>query len=242
MSRIIRKNTCLISLLYILLFGTPALANVPVGAAIIINFPVIVYLSSFGAGLIAIVLIESLILKWNFQLTTICSIFLSLKINIFSSVLGALLTLGSSWGALFLLSMLIGAFLLSFFLFEIASKTDMLKKYPKLKLLIPANVAIISIATLFFCGVLMPYVFQGNEIIHTSLNTQLPSQFLTFLSMFSLIAIGFIATCISKCYYLVKFTEHKKGIISSTIKMNCLSYLSLIISTGYISYQMFTNV
>lgn len=228
------------SFILILLATSYAYANVPIGASVIINFPLIVYFSSYGLGLIAIILIESLILKKELQLrSALTSILLAGKINLFSFAIGLLIAISFSSGSILLASFLPGVFLFTFFSLKISKETQIFSKIPKPKLTFSVFYIAIGILTLYLCSVLMPYTFLKHGILNTEIITELPSVVVTVLSMFSLLFIGFIATCISEGYYLSRYTQRKDKIISSIIKMNAISYLALIGTTGYINFQKF---
>ncbi len=234
----------IIIIIFFTLISSPAYANVPIGAALVINYPAVVSLTTYGLGLLCVILIESLILRKWMKLSYFRSILLASEVNVFSTIIGALIVLAFNSGDFLMMLFLPAVIIFTHFGKKLYITTKNSLKYKDTKFIYPLFFiffTLLGALSIYLSLKLIPYQLIKYDSYDSII--QLPSTFITIVIMLLLIAEGFIITIITEGYYLSKRKNINTDLILPAIfQMNVFSYIVLLISTGFYQYQDFINI
>lgn len=213
-----------LAIVIIVTFSTVNLtyANVPIGGAAVMAFPLVSLLPTWGMSLIAAILIEMLVLKRKLDVKCLEAGKLSLYANLFSTLIGAMIAGAySSFIALLIFSVPASILLLKFFN-VIRGKTGFLRNFKKIKILGLLPFIAIGVIGLFLGGLLTPKLyrfFPGQE----------PSQSIKIISFCILLTLGYIITFLAEGFIIARCRSGKSNkIVAAVVSMNLISYAVLL--------------
>jgi hypothetical protein len=221
MLRKIMKKSFFISLFF-MVFTNSVFANEVVGAAIVLFFPLYATILSYGIALVLVILVEGFIIKKWLATTHRNALKISLKANLYSTIIGIGIGFIASLGILFFIGWIFLTFLFVRWLNYIVERTGYLKK-PKWVLIICC-----SIVGYFTVGVSMS-LENRIDILHLF---TIFRDIKTTIILSALFVFGFIISFVSESYVIIRMIkDNNPKVVPAVFRMNIVSYLILIVFT-----------
>ena len=201
-----------------------ALANVPIGAAILLAYPTLSYFVSPAIALIVAVTLESVIFSQITKYNLLKTIVLVFAANVLSSVIGLVIAMSYSSPEVFFFSSFLISWLLSRMFKLSCSKASMLPRLAK------SSFGIFEL-------LLIACYFLGTPLLaftdtHWRKTSSAPELYVTILCTVCLVMIGLLFTVVMEAYMIIKYRTHKnitvdKTTVKSVVIMNLFSYAVL---------------
>ncbi len=217
------KRLKFIALVTFFLFSIrqPAYANVPIGAAFVMAFPLLAIISSWGWALAAAVLIEGLILRRRLGLKYIEAFRASFLANLFSTLIGIGIGIAYSSSFAFLICWIPGTIILKRCFVSLAKSTGRFQNLAKRRIL-----CFITFLGVGFIGVLL-----GGLLLHWK--SSAPNFFMIIPISAILLILGFMITVITEGFIVARrFPQKQNDIIPAVVLMNLFSYSVLLLVMG----------
>lgn len=228
----INKVKILPLMLFFLFFiHKSAYANVPIGAALVMAFPLLSMFVSWGLALLAAILIEGLFLKKMLNLNYLAAYKASVLANAFSTLIGIGIAIAYSSSFAFLICWIPGAILLKRFFRFLTEKIRYLENFAKRKFF--SFVAFLGIGFLgmILGGLLLPWSHFGSALYRGKIPA--PNFFLIIPAFAMLLILGFLITLITEGVIIARlFPQKERNILRAVAVMNLFSYLALLLATG----------
>lgn len=225
-----KKNlSIVIAIVTSLLICRIASANVPIGAAALLAYPIMSYFKSSALALIIAVTLESFVFHQITKYNFFKAVILILVANVISSLLGMLIVASYSSGILFFILFLPLSWLLSKMFKFSCGKTNTFSVLAKYSFGI-------FVVLLLVCLVLGSLLLPLTDT-HIRKDFPAPNLFITTLCTACLVIIGFFLTVVTEAYAVIKYYTHKKAAVDKTtvkavVLMNLVSYIVLSILYG----------
>jgi hypothetical protein len=208
-----------------------AYANVPIGAAFVMAFPLVSMFVSWGLALLAAILIEGLFLKRMLNLNYLAAYKISILANAFSTLIGVGIAIAYSSSFAFLICWIPGAILLKRLFRYLAEKIGYLENFAKRRFL--SFIAFLGIGFLgmILGGLLLPWSHFGSALYRGKVPA--PNFFLIIPAFAMLLILGFLITLITEGAIVARFFPQKqRNILRAVAMMNLFSYLAILLATG----------
>jgi len=207
-----------------LLICKEALANVPIGAAVLLAYPALSYFVSPAIALIVAVTIESLAFSQITKYNLLKTLILVFAANVLSSVLGLVIAMSYSSPEVFFISSFPISWLLSKMFKLSCSKASMLPRLAKYSFGI---FELLLIACYFLGTPLLAFTDT-----HWRKTSSAPDLYVTIVCTVLLVMIGFLFTVVTEAYAIIKYRTYKNDIVDKTtvkavVTMNLFSYAVL---------------
>jgi len=229
----IAKRTKLFFLMVTFLFFTckTAYANVPIGAALMMTFPLMSMFVSWGLALLVAILFEGLVLKKSLELNYLQAFKASFLANAFSTLIGVGIAIAYSSSFAFLICWIPGTILLKRYFKILAEKSGYLLKFAKGKILPFVTFLGIGFIGMFLGALLLPWSHFGSGLYKGKIPEH--NDFLIIPALIILLILGFIITVIIEGVIVARlFPEKQRKIVLAVLKMNFYSYVVLLLVTG----------
>ncbi len=208
-----------------------AYANVPIGAAFVMSFPVLSMFVTWGLALLAVILIEGFILKKKLDLNYVEAFNASFQANVFSTLIGIGIAVAYTSSVAFLVCWIPGAIVLQRYFKMLAEKTGCCVNFEKRKVVSFMASLGIGLMGLFLGSLLSPWSHFGSALYKGKAIP--PNYFLIIPVSLALLILGFMITLIVEGAIVARlFPQKQKKVVPVVVVMNLFSYIFLLLVTG----------